>query len=514
MPNSSGHNPGYNGAEAEPGGQSDLGLIVKNAGMDVFGQAFTIIVTFAASVIVTRTIGAELFGKYSLANSIFQILSIFAVFGLDSGVVRLTSKYMTLQDYSRVKGTLWSGMGLASGFSLVLVVLSVAVTPALTARFYSHIEGLTLVLRVYVIGLPFFALMTALNGYTQGLKTLKPSVIVTMIVRPVSRLALILILFLAGMRLFAVVLGSMGSLLVCAVLALVFAVRISPFDFRRTRPTGVGRELFLYSLPLVLANFMNVVFSRSNVMIAGYYLDASTVGIFSAALVLASFVSMTLISFSRIFAPIISELWEKGDREALMVQSKVVSKWVFTLSLPVFCVLILFAPGILSIFGSDFTRGTLALKIIAIGQITIAMAGPVGFVLIMTGRQNLNLVNSIVLAASNVVLNILLIPGYGMTGAALAATLSISSINLLRIIQVKLIHGFTPFRFDLYKPVAAGAAASLAMYIANRYLNWTDIPRTIALCAAFLIIYLAVLYALGLGEELGILREVLKRRRR
>lgn len=494
--------------------QSELGHIVKNAGMDVSGQAFSIVFALVASIVVTRTIGPELFGKYSLANSFVQLLAILAVFGLSGGVVRLTSKYMTLKDYGRVKGTLASGVLFTSMFSLALVAISVVAAPAISRRFYSHVEGLDLVLRVYVIALPFYALMTILNSYTQGLKTLKPGVIVEMIVRPVVRLALTLILFLAGLRLFAVVLGSVGAFFCAALVALVFAVKVSPFDFRKTAKIGVGSELFFYSVPLVLANFMNVVISRSNIMISGYYLDSETVGILSAALVLAPFVSMSLLSFSRIFAPIISELWEKGDRLGLLSQFKIVSKWIFTLSLPVFCLYLLFASGLLSIFGDEFQRGVGALKILALGQIVNAIVGPIGFILNMTGRQKLNLVNSVLLAASNVVLNILLIPRYGMVGVALATTLSIASINVVRVIEVRVLYGFTPFRYDLYKPLTAGAVASAIFYFANRSLGWTGIAHTIALCIAFLVVYLVVLYGLGLREELEVLKEILKRKKR
>ncbi len=494
--------------------RSELGLIVKNAGMDVFGQVFNTLFSFAASVIVTRTIGPELFGKYSLANSIFQVLFILAVFGLNRGVVRLTSKYMALGDPARAKGSIISGMVLTGAFSLALAALAAAAAPVLTHRFYSHVVDLDLVLRVYVIGLPFFALMTISTSYTQGLKTLKPTVIVEMVLRPVARLALILLLFLAGLRLFAVVLGSVGAFAVCAVVALVLAVRTSPFDFRKTRGIGVANELFFYSLPLVLANFMNVLISRSNVMISGYYLDPETVGVLSAALVLAPFVSISLLSFSKIFAPIISELWEKGDRLALMIQFKTVSKWVFTLSLPVFCLYLLFATGILGIFGGGFMRGAAALKILAVGQIVNAVVGPIGFILTMTGRQKINLVNSVCLAGSNVLLNILLIPRYGMIGAALATTLSLSGINILRVVEIKILYGFTPFRRDLAKPAAAGAVSTAVSYLLSRLLGWTGVAGTLAMCAAFAVMYFVVLYGLGLREEREILKDMLKRKKR
>ncbi len=86
--------------------ESYIGLIVKNAGIDTVGTAFNIVIMFAASVIITRTIGASLFGKFQISQSVFQILGVFAVFGLNTGMVRLTSRYIARKEPFAVKGTL------------------------------------------------------------------------------------------------------------------------------------------------------------------------------------------------------------------------------------------------------------------------------------------------------------------------------------------------------------------------------------------------------------------------
>ena len=70
-----------------------------------------------------------------------------------------------------------------------------------------------------------------------------------------------------------------------------------------------------------------------------------------------------------------------------------------------------------------------------------------------------------------------------------------------------------PFRYDLVKPLTAGAVASAIFYFLNRRLAWTGIPHTLALCIAFLIVYLVVLYILGLREEREVIKEILKRKK-
>lgn len=493
--------------------ESNIGLIVKNAGMDGVGTAFHIIFMFASSVVITRTIGAELFGKYSLANSIFQVLGVFAVFGLNTGMVRLTSKYRARGDPSSVKGTLYSGMLISLCLSIGLVLLVMALAPLLARRAFSNVEGFDLILRVYILSLPFFGLMMVLNGYSQGLKTLKYSVIVELITRPVVRLMAIIGLFVIGLRLFGVIFGALISYITAAGLAFYFARKLSARDFKTAAARLVTGELFFYSLPLVFARFTNVIIGRSTTILVGYFKDATSTGLFGAAITITPFISLSLTSFGKIFAPVISELWEKGDLVELEATFKTVTKWIFSLGFPVFLVFMLFAPTLLLVLGEEFSNAATTMRLLSLGQMVNAMVGPVGFILSMTGRQNLNLLNSVILAGLHIVLNVFLIPRYGIAGAGLAISISLGLLNIVRVIQIKVLYGFTPFRADLYKPVLAGGITFAGFYLLKTLTGWEDLATTLAMSAAFISAYIVLLYFLGLKEEKEILFGILRRRK-
>jgi len=493
--------------------ESYIGLIVKNAGIDTVGTAFNIVIMFAASVIITRTIGASLFGKFQISQSVFQILGVFAVFGLNTGMVRLTSRYIARKEPFAVKGTLFSGMLISAIFSTGIVLLVMALAPLIGQRAFPNVEGVDLVIRLHILGLPFFALMMVLNGYSQGLKTLKYSVLVELVSRPVIRLAAIVVLFLVGLRLFGVVAGAVFSYITVALMAFHFARKISPFDFKATRTRLVTRELFYYSLPLVFARFMNTLITKSNTLMVGFFRDATSTGLFGAAVLLSTFISLSLISFGKIFAPVISELWEKGDQAELEATFKTVTKWIFSLGLPVFLVFMLFAPALLRIFGDVFSGASTALRLLSVGEMVNAAVGPIGFILAMTGRQKLNLINSIVLACLHIVINIFLIPRYGIAGAGLATSISLGLLNIVRVIQVKVLYGFTPFRKDLYKPALAGAVTFGAFYFLKARLAWEALGPNLVLCAAFVGVYIMLLFMFGLREEKEVLLEILRRRK-
>jgi O-antigen/teichoic acid export membrane protein len=428
--------------------------------------------------------------------------------------VRLTSKYVARKKPSAVKGTLFSGILISASFSTAIVLLVALFAPMIAQRAFPNVEGVDLVIRFHILGLPFFALMMVLNGYSQGLKTLKYSVLVELVSRPVIRLAAIVALFLLGLRLLGVVFGAVFSHVAVALLALYFARKISPFDFKATRAGLVTKELFYYSLPLVFARFMNTLITKSNTLIVGYFKDATSTGLFGSAVLLAPFISLSLISFGKIFAPVISELWEKKNLVELEATFKTVTKWIFSLGLPIFLVFMLFAPHLLRIFGEAFSGASAALRLLSIGEMVNAAVGPIGFILAMTGRQKLNLVNSIVLAALHITLNIILIPRYGIAGAGLATSISLGLLNIVRVIQVKILYGFAPFRKDLYKPAVAGGASFTIFYLLKERLAWEGLGLNFMLSAAFVCFYFVLLYMLGLREEKEVLLEILRRRKR
>src|SRR5439155_15247716 len=85
---------------------------------------------------------------------------------------------------------------------------------------------------------------------------------------------------------------------------------------------------------------------------------------------------------------------------------------------------LVFAKEVMSIFGPEFVTGTTALRTLIAGQLVLFVLGPVGSVLIMTGLGRLSFWNSMGGTASVVVLSALLIPPFGVEGAAIAASVT------------------------------------------------------------------------------------------
>jgi len=169
----------------------------------------------------------------------------------------------------------------------------------------------------------------------------------------------------------------------------------------------------------------------------GMFRSTQEVGVYNVALRISMMTSITLMAINTIAAPKFAELWGKGDIKGLAKVAQQSTKLIFWTSFPILLLFLIFPSFILGIFGEEFKSGTLALVILALGQFLNAISGSVGYILMMTGHQRFHQ-NTILLGTFwNIVLNYVLIPKYGITGAAFASATSMVFWNILFTLKVR-----------------------------------------------------------------------------
>jgi O-antigen/teichoic acid export membrane protein len=178
------------------------------------------------------------------------------------------------------------------------------------------------------------------------------------------------------------------------------------------------------------------------------------------------------------------------------------SKWTFTVNLPLFLILQLFPGVILSIFGREYAGGATALLLLAWGNLVDATTGICGVVLDMTGKTGLKLVNTIVASGLLLGLNLLLTPRYGLVGAALASATANAGVNLLRVAEVYVLYRLLPYNASFLKPVAAGIVALGAGWVTSQsFLTEETLVFTLIHTVVLVGVYAAAILLLGLDRE-------------
>jgi O-antigen/teichoic acid export membrane protein len=216
------------------------------------------------------------------------------------------------------------------------------------------------------------------------------------------------------------------------------------------------KSILNITLPMMLTNSLFLIMSWMDILMLSAFKTQSDVGIYNTALKIAACISITLVAISSIAAPKIAELYGRNDTKGFRRFVKQTSFLNFSISLPIFLFIILFPGFLLGIFGQEFTAGTSTLIILAVGQVFGAFSGATIHILNMTGYEKLSRNILLSTATINLILNYILVPRYGMTGAAIATSISTILWNILSEIVI-----YQKFRFLTYPLISLKKAMGI-----------------------------------------------------
>jgi O-antigen/teichoic acid export membrane protein len=232
----------------------------------------------------------------------------------------------------------------------------------------------------------------------------------------------------------------------------------------------------------------------------GYFLESADVGIYSVAVRIAGMAVFLLSATNTIFGPTISELTEKKQINNLKRLLKSITKIIFTFSLNFLLFVIVFNKEILTIFGEEYISGGIVLMILTFGQFINASAGSTGMVLVMSGNQKYEVYNSIGICILNIILNIFLIPIYGIEGAAIATATSIIFINIIKVIEVYEIFGIHPYKKSFIK-IFIFAFIKIGFLALFKFININYIIKLIIVIFSSIVVNFILIFKFALEKD-------------
>ncbi len=482
---------------------SSVSTIAKGAGISLFGSTIGIGLKYAFTAIAARGLGAHAYGLLTLALTIVNLLGLIALLGLDQGALRYIAMYRGISDESGERGTVILTTVIVGCSSVSLAVLVFFLADPIASSFAGSDGELAGLLRTLALSIPLFAALTLFGAVTNAQKKMQYRAIATHICQPLFALVMFASLLFLGWRLYGAVVAYLLSALIAAGIASYFVrAYFVGGSLAQIAPRYELQSLTLFSLPLFLLNILRQTTNRLEIYVLGLLQVAEAVGIFDVAARTAALSTVALNSLNAISAPMISDLYNRGQKAELDGLLKVVTRWSILFSTPSLIITWLFAESILTLLGCDFTVGAVALIILSLGQFVNGATGPVGITLNMSGYPGLNFVNSIAMLACNLLLDLWLIPKSGLIGAAMGSTLSLVLFNLLKLLQVRFILGLNPYDQRSAKPLVAGLASAIVTRVLRPVLFSNPHAWTIILGpVVFVVMYISMLLVLGIENE-------------
>ena len=477
----------------------DLQSIAGGAGLSVLGRIVNGALSFLYGVVIARLLDVHSVGVVMLALTVIRIAEFVARMGLELGTLHFVAILAGKGDVGAVRATVRNAVRLVLVSSVVLALILAWCAAPLSALF--TMPDFAPVIRILSVSLVPTSVTMVLLAALLALKRFGDNTLCERIVLPAANLVICSILLLAG---FGIV-GAGVAYVAAALIALPMAARFFQRSMAAAGHAGTAvrsRELLRFSAPVLLVIVLTQLLFWVDIVMLGLLRNASEVGVYSAAARTAFVANMIVAAAGQIFAPTISNLHSRGELAQLQALYKTVGKWTFLVTAPVVALLLLLSGEILQAFGPAFTAGKTALVILALSQLVDASTGASTFMLTMSGRLRLMIINTGTALGLNIALNAWLVPRHGIDGAAMATFLALATFQLMALIQTRLTLGMHPYGFGYLKPLAAGVAAFAAVVFLKAAVG--PLPYLLAIvvyAAAYLLLYSGLLAVAGIDKK-------------
>jgi O-antigen/teichoic acid export membrane protein len=509
----------YTGQNA-PAMKSEISGAASNAAFIGIGNVGGSLLKYVSNFIMQRGLGTAFYGVYSICFALVNLAAAIFNLGLDDAMVRYVAIYRKRQQSGLLRGLILFCTALAGLSGILGAVVIFFTAPFLAAVRHNSSYNLIRLLQFMSPLIPLLCMQAVWFGGLQGFKAFKWRIIIQRIILPGFSIILLLIFYFffhSGKPggIIGVTTITLVATIISVMLNLYYLLRLNfRLQAKKIEPEQYQtREWFNFATLNFLTSVIDVVLESTDTLLLAFFaINDVAIGQYNAAIKLSAFIALPLTSLNVMFAPTIAELHSSGETHKLEVMFKIVTRWAITFSLPIFCVVTLFSEPILSLSRDRFAQAWPLVIAFAIGSIANAATGSVGYMLLMTGHQKLSFLNSLAAVTVNLVLGIIFTPLFGALGTAISTGLAIAVVNVMRLIQVRVLLNIHPYKWEMLKPIAAAAISSALCGGLLYLLRFQSVYLRLTLIVAFLACYSGFVILFKFSSEDQIVLQALRKK--
>ncbi len=410
-----------------------LKKIGKGAMYVFLGIMFSKFIGYLYKFIIAR-LGTEQYGILSLGLMIYSIFNIIILFGLDYGITRFSAYYLGNSNKSEVKSLIKYVVSVIFVSSLIGAILLFLLSEIIAINLFNTPE-LVIVLKILAIALPFECLRSIFLGVIKGFHNLKYEFYARYVVEGILRIILLYVLIALGWGIFGATLAYLGSIVISFLFSVFFFSKI--FSFFKEKSSSINfAEVLDYSWPLMFNTLLGLATVSIDSFFIGYFRTVSEVGIYNAVAPIARLTYIIPFSLSALLVPILVGLYAKKDDKSFYSVYNILNGWVFKFNLPLFIFILFFPKELLFVlFGEDYVTGYIGLIILASGFFIMYSFYVSREVLLALKKSRAVFYYSLLGVVLNIILAYLLVPAYGIVGAAVSSVICLLLISMLIFIS-------------------------------------------------------------------------------
>jgi O-antigen/teichoic acid export membrane protein len=427
--------------------------------------------------LVARLLGPAALGTFSVAWATTDLVSKMGILGLDNAIITFVARSEANGNRARSRALFQLAVVVGVVQCAIVASISIAVTRLLGDRLGLNRQMVT-ALSIMLCAMPGVALYRISTSVSRGMKVMKHDIFSRGTTEPIATTLAFLITLAFGLTMFAPEVAAIAGTAASGIVALILAGSL--LNARLPSPSisyrSEYRRLLAFAAPIGAYDLLNAVILRLDVIMLGCFIGRApgvtltTVGIYGAVVEVAGGLRKVNQAFNPIFAPVVAGMTATSEHSLAAATYARLARWMLWILLPLVAVMALAGSAILLIYGPAFHQGGVWLGIVGAACATNAFVS-LGETVIMVQRPRINLINSSITCAVAIAVNLLLIPRFGVTGAALGILVPYTIQGILRHTALRLVFRWrNPWR-DISPPFFVAIIALVPALICRAFLQ-------------------------------------------
>lgn len=381
------------------------------------------LIAFISQVLMARWMGGLEYGIFVLVWLTVLIAGSISCLGFSSSVIRFIPEFRERAMMDELRGII-----LASRYFVLAASTVIAALGALGVWLFSaSVESYYLApFLLGMVCLPMIALTDLMQGVSRAYSWALSALFPTYITRPVLILVFMVLALLSGFEPTAIT-AVVSAIAATYVTALVQLVSLSR-QVGTLVPAGPKaihfRSWIVVSLPIFLVESFYYLVTNADVLMVGYYRPPEEVAVYFATVKVLALVHFVYFAVRAGVAQRYAQFTHGSDPARLAVFARETVLWTFWPSVVMAVVVLVLGEPMLALFGAEFTSGYPLLFLLVLGVVARASVGPCESLLTMSGNQNICAAVFALTLVINIGLNVILLPPFGLWGAAAATALA------------------------------------------------------------------------------------------
>jgi O-antigen/teichoic acid export membrane protein len=415
----------------------DLAKIAKESAISLSGAFVGILINYLLLIVLTRLLSPKEYGTFVLGQSIINTLLVFVMLGTPRLIDRYVPFFNSRGEEGSAKTLIYGVFRIVLIIALFMGLLVYLLSDHVGKSVFSNLQ-LSHVLAIISTSIPLLAFIQLVSFTFVGFKELRYQGYVEYITYPLLMLSFATIALLGGYGLITWTWMYVFSLFGASCLSCWFLKKhVLGFFKRFSRKAISVKEMISFSWPLSLHTILLIILGQTDSLFLGYFRPPEDVGIYRIYFLLASILAIVHDSIGKIYKPVVSGHAARMEVDSIRDIYQRVSKWSITVNMFLIGLFLTLGNTLVeTLFSKNYSLAIGCFYILLCGQFFNSAFGHQGRSLEAFGRVRLMLINSATFVMVTLTLDLILIPRYGIYGAAIANASGLLVTNLLSYAEI------------------------------------------------------------------------------